>query len=217
MAVPITDPSEASICTGSWIEHNGTEYLFYTIRRGRGLPAPIKRSVSADGYHFEKDESFGFTISDKYNKAIARDPKVIKGDDGLFHMLLTTVLVSDNKGCLAHYVSKDLDNWEEYGEPIYIHDTADPPECPDYFFYNGRYYLIFSIRAKAHYMVSEKPFEGFVMPKNPIIPCSSVPKCAEWNGRMIFTGYKSDGGYAGVMTFKAAKSDKDGCLIFEEL
>ena len=66
-------------------------------------------------------------------------------------------------------------------------------------------------------MVFDKPFEGFVMPDDPIIPCSSVPKCAEWQGRMIFTGYKSDGGYAGVMTFKAATSNEKGELIFEEL
>ncbi len=217
MAVPITDSTEGSICTGSWIEKEGVEYLFYTVRRGRGIPAPIRRSVSTDGYHFEKDESFGFTVSDKYNKAIARDPKVIKGDDGLFHMFLTTSLANENKGCLAHYISKDLETWEDYGTPLYIHETADPPECPDYFFFNGRYYLIFSIKAKAHYMVSDKPFEGFVMPDDPIIPCSSVPKCAEWQGRMIFTGYKSDGGYAGVMTFKAATSNEKGELIFEEL
>ncbi len=217
MAVPITDPTEGSICTGSWIEKDGKEYLYYTVRRGRGIPAPIRRSVSSDGYHFEKDDSFGFTVSDKYNKAIARDPKVIKGEDGLFHMFLTTSLVAENKGCLAHYISKDLETWEDYGTPLYIHETADHPECPDYFFFNGRYYLIFSIKAKAHYMVSDRPFDGFIMPDDPIIPCSSVPKCAEWQGRMIFTGYKSDGGYAGVMTFKAAKTDKNGKLIFEEL
>ena len=105
MAVPITDPSEGSICTGSWIRNGDVEYLYYTVRKGRGIPAPICRSVSKDGYHFEKDEGFGFTVSDKYHAASARDPKVIKGEDGLFHMFLTTSLLSANKGCLAHYVS----------------------------------------------------------------------------------------------------------------
>ncbi len=217
MAVPITDSTEGSICTGSWIRNGDKEYLYYTVRRGRGIPAPIRRSVSNDGYHFEKDESFGFTLSEKYNMASARDPKVIKGEDGLFHMLLTTSLVEQEKGCLAHYVSKDLENWEDYGKPIYVSESAVQPECPDYFFYNGKYYLIFSLQTKAHYMISDKPFEDFVMPSNPIVPCSSVPKCAEWNGRMIFAGYKSGGGYAGVMTFKAATADENGELVFEEL
>lgn len=217
MAVPITDPSEGSICTGSWIRNEEKEYLYYTVRRGRGLPAPIRRSISHDGYHFEKDTSFGFTVSEKYHSASARDPKVIRSEDGLFHMLLTTSLVGEDRGCLAHYVSRDMDRWEDYGDPIYIAPGADQPECPDYFLYNGRYYLIFSLKGHAHYMISERPFEGFRMPEDPLIPCASVPKCAEWNGRLIFTGFRRIDGYGGSMTFKAATSDKDGRLVFEEL
>ena len=215
MAVPITDESEGSICTGSWIKHGDKEYLYYTVRMGRGIPAPIRRSVSSDGYNFEKDKGFGFTVSDKYHGASARDPKVIKGEDGLFHMFLTTSLISENKGCLAHYVSKDMETWEDFGEPIYIVPNADQPECPDYFRYNGKYYLIFSLRGKAHYMVSEKPFEGFVMPEHPIIPCESVPKGAEWKGKLVFTGFKRMNGYGGSMTFKAATATETGELVFE--
>lgn len=215
MAVPITDESEGSICTGSWIKHGDKEYLYYTVRMGRGIPAPIRRSVSSDGYNFEKDKGFGFTVSDKYHGASARDPKVIKGEDGLFHMFLTTSLISENKGCLAHYVSKDMETWEDFGEPIYIAPNADQPECPDYFRYNGKYYLIFSLRGKAHYMLSDKPFENFVMPKDPIIPCESVPKGAEWDGKLVFTGFKRMNGYAGSMTFKAATATETGELAFE--
>lgn len=215
MAVPITDPTECSICTGSWIRHEDREYLYYTVRMGRGIPAPIRRSVSTDGYHFEKDSDFGFTLPARYHQASARDPKVIKGEDGLFHMLLTTSLAEEKKGCLAHYISKDMEIWEDFGEPIYISADAVQPECPDYFAYKGKYYLIFSLRGKAHYMVSDKPFEGFVMPENPIIPCESVPKGAEWDGKLVFTGFKRINGYGGSMTFKNATADESGKLIFE--
>ena len=184
---------------------------------GRGIAAPIRRSVSYDGYHFEKDRSFGFTISEKYSTASARDPKVVKGDDGMFHMFLTTSLIKEEKGCLAHYVSKDMEIWEDFGEPIYIASSTDQPECPDYFPYNGKYYLIFSLKGKAHYMVSDQPFDGFVMPEAPIIPCANVPKCAEWDGRLIFAGYKGIDGYGGSMTFKAASSAENGTLIFDKL
>lgn len=217
MAVPITDPSEGSICTGSWIRNGDTEYLYYTVRKGRGIPAPICRSVSKDGYHFEKDESFGFTVSDKYHAASARDPKVIKGEDGLFHMFLTTSLLSANKGCLAHYVSEDMESWQEAGEPIYIATDTAQPECPDYFKYNGRYYLVFSLRGRAHYMVSDRPFDGFREPENSIIPCESVPKCALWGERLIFSGFRRIGGYGGSLTFKAARADENGELVYEEL
>ena len=217
MAIPITDADEGSICTGSWIKNKDKEYLYYTVRMGRGIPAPIRRSVSSDGYHFVKDEEFGFTISDKYYMSITRDPKVIKGEDGMFHMFLTTGLVKEEKGCLAHYVSKDMENWEDFGEPIYIAPNTDKPECPDYFKYNGKYYLIFSLKGKAHYMISDKPFEDFIMPSDPIIPCSSVPKGAEWNGRLIFTGFNRIDGYGGSMTFKAATSKENGELVFEDI
>ena len=216
MAVPISESWEGSICTGSWIQKGETEYLYYTVRK-RGASAPICRSVSKDGYHFYKDKSFGFTLSAKYDGANARDPKVIMGEDGLYHMFLTTVLVKENKGCLAHYVSSDLEEWTECDEPIYTVENSDHPECPDYFKYNGKYYLIFSIRGRARYLVSDKPFEGFQVIDDTLIPCAGVPKCAEWNGRLVFTGFKAIGGYAGSMTFKAATALENGKLIFEEL
>ena len=217
MAVEITEAWEGSICTGSWIQHEGKEYLYYTVRRADRKPAPICRSVSTDGYHFAKDPSFGFTISERYRQTSARDPKVILGADGLFHMFLTTSLAREERGCLAHYVSKDMEAWEDFGEPIYIAPDKQQPECPDYFEYRGRYYLIFSLGGKAHYMVSSKPFEDFTMPKDPIIPCASVPKCAEWNGKFIFAGFQGTGGYGGTMTFKAATVDQNGEFVFEAL
>ena len=213
-AVPITDPSEGSICTGSWIRYGSKEYLYYTVRRGKGLPAPIRRSVSLDGYHFEKDPVFGFTISDRYYASSARDPKIVLDGDGFYHMFLTTRLVDENRGCLAHFVSRDMDLWEDVGEPIYVAPDAAEPECPDYFTYRGKYYLIFSLHGKAHYMVSERPFSGFREPENAIIPCESVPKAAIFDGRLIFTGFRRMNGYAGAMTFRTATAAEDGTLIF---
>ena len=217
MAVPITESWEGSICTGSWIRKGDTEYLYYTVRRGRGQPAIISRSISTDGYHFIKDKGFGFEISERYHGPSARDPKVVYGEDGLFHMFLTTSLIKEGNGCLAHYVSPDLEKWNEVKEPIYVVPNTDQPECPDYFKYNGKYYLVFSLRGRARYLVSDNPFCGFESVDDALIPCAGVPKCAEWNGRLIFTGFKVINGYAGSMTFKAAISHSNGKLEFEEL
>lgn len=216
MAVPITESWEGSICTGSWIKCEDKEYLYYTVRRAYGLSAIITRSVSTDGYHFEKDKNFGFTLSDKYHTQSARDPKVIKGEDGLYHMFLTTSYSDKSYGCLAHCVSKDMEKWEEV-DPIYVVPNSDQPECPDYFKYNNKYYLVFSIRGRARYLVSDKPYEGFVSVDDELIPCAGVPKCAEWNGKLIFTGFKVINGYAGTMTFKSARAEENGKLIFEDL
>lgn len=217
MAVPITESWECSICTGSHIEKDGREYLYYTIRRAKGLPAIIKRSVSEDGYHFTKDKNFGFTLSEKFNGPVARDPKVIRDDSGIYHMLLTTVLVNENLGCLAHYISSDLERWQEAESPIYVHENSDHPECPDYFKYKGKYYLVFSIRGRARYLVSDKPFDDFKMIDDTLIPCAGVPKCAIWKDKLVFTGFKPIDGYAGTMTFKSATADENGKLIFEDL
>ena len=217
MAVPITESWEGSICTGSWIRIGNKEHLYYTVRRGRGQSAIICRSISRDGYHFEKDRDFGFELSKKFDGPSARDPKVVISEDGLFHMFLTTSLIKEGKGCLAHYVSSDLEKWEEAKEPIYVVSNSDQPECPDYFKYNDKYYLIFSIRGRARYLVSDKPFEGFKAVDDTLIPCAGVPKCAEWKGRLVFTGFKVINGYAGSMTFKAATALDNGKLVFEEL
>ena len=215
MAVPITDPSEGSICTGSWIRNGEKEYLFYTVRRGTGIPAPIRRSISLDGYHFEKDSDFGFTLPDTYHASGARDPKVVLGEDGLFHMFLTTALTESGKGCLAHFVSADLDDWTDTGRPIYISADSAQPECPDYFVYGGKYYLIYSLHGKAHYSVSDRPFDGFEEPQDSVIPCESVPKGAIWRDKIVFAGFRRMGGYAGSLTFKSASALPNGELTFD--
>ncbi|NLD87768.1 MAG: hypothetical protein GX633_05870 [Clostridiales bacterium] len=214
MAVPIDECCEGSICTGSWIPKGEKEYLFYTVRMTDGSSAPIRRSMSSDGYNFSKDKGFSFYLSDRYDGRSARDPKLIRDNEGLYHMLLTTSLIKENRGCLAHLISNDLDSWEEI-EPIYISGDETQPECPDYIEYSGRYYLIFSLRGKAHYMHSVEPFSGFIMPDNPVTPCSTVPKGAVWGEKIVFTGFRAIGGYAGVMTFREATANANGELRFE--
>ncbi len=216
LAVGITDLKEGSICTGSWIKNDGMYYLFYTIRMADRSAAQIKRSISTDGYHFKKDETFGFSLGNKYDARSARDPKVICDSNGLFHMFLTTALVKENKGCLAHLISTDLDSWEEFSEPIYVSDDSRQPECPDYFKYKDRYYLLFSIKGTAQYRYSDKEFTDWQIPEAKEIPCSSVPKAAVWNGKIVFTGFNGNGTYGGTMTFKTAETDKNGEFVYNE-
>lgn len=214
-AIAITRPWEGSVCTGSWIRRGEKEYLFYTFRMADGSAAPICRSVSTDGYHFEKDTSFYFTLPDRYHGPSARDPKVICAKDGMFHMILTTSLVEEDRGCLAHLISSDLENWSDAG-PIYVSDDETQPECPDYFELNGFYYLLFSLHSKAEYRYSTQPLTDWAKPEDAHIPCASVPKGAVWDGKIVFTGYQSGDRrrYAGFMTFKTAKQAENGELVF---
>ncbi len=216
MAVAIDDPAEGSVCTGSWIREKDVHQLYYTIRMSDGSAAPIRRSLSTDGYHFHKDANFQFTLSDKYHAASARDPKVVRGEDGLLHMFVTTSLLAAGRGCLAHLTSVDGDKWEE-GEPIYISPDGDQPECPDYIAFGGRYYLIFSHHGTAQYLVSDKPFSDWRKPENDRIPCEAVPKAAVWRNRILFTGFKRMEGYAGTMTFMEATVDEKGEFVFVDV
>ena len=216
VAVDIDDESEGSICTGSHVERGGTHYLFYTVRAVDGSPAPVRRSVSRDCVHFEKDRGFGFVLPEKYDSARARDPKIVRAPDGSFHMLITTSLVGMKRGCLAHFVSYDLDEWRECGDPVYISPDATEPECPDHVFFGGKYYLVFSLGAVGRYMVSDSPFSGFEAPENNIIDCRSVPKCAPFGGGLMFVGYSAPKGtYAGTMTFTRARQAPGGELVFD--
>ena len=213
MAVAITKPEEGSICTGSHMRVGDIHYLYYTVRMADGSPAPIRRSVSRDGFHFTKDEGFGFTLSEKYHRASARDPKIVRADDG-WHMFVTTSELALGRGALAHLFSADGENWREF-DSIYISPDGDQPECSDYFEFGGKYYLVFSHHAKAEYRVSDAPFDGWRRPENPYIPCGAVPKSAMLGGRLIFTGcVHSQYGYAGTMTFTEAAADASGELHF---
>ena len=216
LAVSIDDPSEGSVCTGSWLKtSDGIHYLYYTIRPIDDSPALLLRSVSEDGYHFRRDSGFRFVLSSRYHGNSARDPKIVKADDG-YHMFVTTSLVSGDDaghGCLAHIISADGLSWSET-EPIYISETEDQPECSDYFSRNGWYYLIFSLRGRGHYYYSRKPFTDWQKPENPIIPCENVPKMALWHNRILFTGFLCMNGYAGTLTFIEALQQEDGTLRF---
>lgn len=221
MAVEIDDMSEGSICTGSVVYANGVYSAYYSIRAVDGSAAPLCRSVSRDGFHFKKD-TMRLSLSGKYNLAAVRDPKVFADENGLFHMFVTTSVRCGGswQGCLAHLTSKDLEDWREEPEPallteVYEEGCAEPwciePECSDYFAKDGRYYLI----ARSHYWISEKPFGPWRQPAESLIPCGSVPKMAFWQGgRVIFTGFKPVGGYAGTMTFMEALTNADGTLRF---
>lgn len=213
MAVAIDDPMEGSICTGSHIFDGGRHYLYYTVRKADWSPATIERSVSEDGLHYEKDRTFRFTLSENYDQGSARDPKVIRGADGLAHMFVTTSETASGNGALAHLVSEDGDHWREIGS-IYVAPDENQPECSDYFYYHGKYYLIFSHHGRAQYRYSDNPFDGWTIPEHPEIPCSSVPKAGVFGDRIIFAGFRGIDGYAGVMTFMEADTDDDGVMRF---
>ena len=188
LAIPITEDREGSICTGSVFFHEGTYYGFYATRM-RDRTQHLSLATSPDGIRFEKTEPNPFASPPAgYDPFHYRDPVVFRdGDDGLFHMLVTARLedgpVAERGGCLAHRVSTDLRQWENR-EPFIVPGLPGVPECPDYFAWNGWYYLVFSNGGVARYRMSREPFGSRRRPKIDTLdgPAARVMKTAAFVG-----------------------------------
>lgn len=214
MAVAISEPWEGSICTGSVMKAGDTYYAWYAVRMSDYSPARLTCSTSKDLYHFTKSGKY-FTLPEAYEPTSARDPKVFEYD-GVYHMFVTTTYVSTGTGCLAHLTSCNMNDWTDEG-PVLIWKNGAQPECSDWFKLGKLYYLIYSIDGIAHYMYSESPFDGWISPEDNSIPCGTVPKCAFVNGKLIFSGFIVEGGYAGSLITAEAVQNSDGTLKFEKL
>ena len=220
MAIAIDEQYEGSICTGSVVFHNGIYYAFYAIRMSDGSAARLSWSTSLDCINFVKSNQYR-ELSSKYHSPSARDPMVMVDEAGVVHMFVTTSIYKDNavRGCLAHLISHDMQNWEEI-EPLIVLDIADQPECPDYFYFNSQYYLIYSIGGVARYFMSEKPFGPWKAPENNIVINKScrVPKTAKFGDeRIMAAGFivePPERGYAGYVHFNEMIQQPDGSFEF---
>lgn len=220
-AITVDDQYEGSICTGSVIHHKGVFYAFYSVRMSDKSPAKLTYSTSANCIHFTKSHQY-FTLPEPYENVSARDPFVFWGEDGQFHMLVTTS-VNDpqngrSRGALAHLTSPNLTAWRPE-LPFHLSKTAEQPECADYFSYNGYYYLVYSECGIARYSVSKEPFKGFIAPKKNIVGHKAyrVPKRDFFDGRIIFAGFTvtPPSWYGGTLHLMEAFQNADGTLEFK--
>ncbi|MBQ2955284.1 MAG: glycosyl hydrolase [Clostridia bacterium] len=214
IAVGVDEQWEGSICTGSMIEHEGKIYAFYAVRMSDGSPAKLSWAVSEDGVHFKKSGQY-FSLSAPYEPVSARDPKVFKDPDGLYHMLVTTSILDGRTrpGCLAHLTSRDLINWTQH-KPFLVPGYPGQPECSDYFEWNGYYYISFANNLNARYRISKQPFGPWMRPKDDIVvsPNLAVPKMALFNGRCLASGWLGDGAWGGwAITYELFQRE-DGSL-----
>lgn len=137
---------DAAIGTGSTIYNDGIYYTFYTAHSPNaastdGITEAVMLATSKDFKTWEKNRELLITGSDTYSNIDFRDPCVFKGDDGIFHMLVSTR--KDGKGVLAEYTSPDLLNWESAG--VFMTMMWDRfYECPDLFKMGDWWYLIYS-------------------------------------------------------------------------
>lgn len=241
LAVPLGEPGtydQYGICTGSVFEHEGTFTAFYATRTldSGALTDPDRKvtervcvSTSQDAIHFTKSPENPILSPPRgYRPRDWRDPFVFREEaTGEFHMLISACLepapIADRGGCLAHYVSPDLKCWE-HREPFLVPGLVGVPECPDYFFWNGWYYLTFLIGGWARYRMSREPFGPWLCPPVDTYdgPGVNAMKTAAFGPeRRIGAGFlawnrdsRDDGPrqYAGNLVFREILQHRDGTL-----
>lgn len=156
-------PSKTDDCdgcfSGSAVELDGKLHLFYTgiryiVQNPENTNCCLDDKMISAQLHIISDDGYAFDnfggkstvipplenpdIGDKCN---TRDPKVWRGSNGKWYMMLGTTAAG--KGGLLFYRSSDLASWE-YVDRV----TADDPgwmwECPDYFKVDKSGVLIYS-------------------------------------------------------------------------
>jgi hypothetical protein len=220
---------EKSICTGSVVFSKGNYYAFYATRlinKGQ-VNEQLSYAISKDGIHFEKQKPNPFyTSALGYSKRDFRDPKVFVDALGVFHLFVASdqenAVLNHAAGCLVHLSSTDLKHWTVH-EPI-LTGQPSTPECPDYFYWKGWYYLVYSDNSNTHYVKSKKPYGPWEEPRYQALneDWANVVKTAAFkDDRRISTAwipYRFDSKdnnheiFGGHMIFREVTQEPDGTL-----
>jgi beta-fructofuranosidase len=128
---------------------------------------------------------------------------------------------------LLRLSSPDLRHWQVH-EPVVV-PGGEPgypsiPECPDYFYWNGWYYLLFGLNWMAHYRMSRSPYGPWIRPKVDTFDgmLMAVMKTAPYHHNrrigVAFLGSRKDNldqgdrDYAGNAVFRELVQLEDGTL-----
>lgn len=230
LAIGIDEDWEKSICTGSVAYENKNFYAFYATRlinKEGKVNEQLSYAVSKDGLHYAKQKPNPFyTSAPGYSARDFRDPKVIVDSAGTFHLFVSSKkensAIKGLDGALVHLTSRDLKNWK-LNEPL-LTDQPSVPECPDYFSWNGWYYLVYGHNGNTFYVKSKKPYGPWEQPLNQALneDWANVVKTAEFiNGRRVAAAWipsRKDNKdnereiFGGNAVFREVTQLKDGTL-----
>lgn len=226
----IDEQWEKSICTGSVVYYKGKYYAFYATRliNDSKINEQLSYAISKDGIHFDKQKPNPFyTSAAGYSKRDFRDPKVFVDEKtGEFHLFVASwkenSALRHQGGSLVHMTSKDLKNWTVL-DPV-LTGQSSVPECPDYFLWNGWYYLVYGDNGDTYYVMSRSPYGPWQEPRYQALNESwvNVAKTAAFkNGRRIVGAWipsrdqnKDNNGerFGGNMIFRELIQEPDGTL-----
>ncbi len=141
------DDQDAALGTGSTIYDDSLQlyYTFYTANRHNPTDNQdaqvVMYATSKDFKTWQKSQLVLRGNPYFYYKSDFRDPFVFHGDDGTYHMLVSTK--KDEKGVIAEFTSADLKSWTSAG--VFMTMMWDRfYECPDVFKMGDWWYLVYS-------------------------------------------------------------------------
>lgn len=198
IAIGIDEDWEKSICTGSVVSDGNKFYAFYATRlltADNSVSEQLSYATSTDALTFTKQKPNPFyTSAPGYSTRHFRDPKVTIDDKGIFHLFVSSEKneadINEGHGCLVHMTSSDLKTWQ-IDEPV-LSGTIQVPECPDYFEWNGWYYLVYGQGGDTYYLKSRSPYGPWEYPESQALlePWVNVAKTAAFTGgRRIVAGW----------------------------
>jgi beta-fructofuranosidase len=225
----IDEDWEKSICTGSVVFANKKFYAFYATRliNDGKVNEQLSYAISEDGIHFKKQKPNPFyTSAPGYSKRDFRDPKVFVDSEGIFHLFVSTkkdsAMLDGYNGALVHLTSRDFQNWQVKAPVLTGQNSV--PECPDYFYWNGWYYLVYGDNSNTYYIKSRNPYGPWQQPPYQALneDWANVVKTAEFsNGRRIAAAWipsrlnNKDNEreiFGGNAIFREVLQQKDGTL-----
>lgn len=161
---PSTDYDRNGCFSGSALEIGGKMYLYYTsIKYAKENPkyvhvqysdddllASQSLLISHDGYHFDNENDKKLIIDVIRDQELGdvrhtRDPKVWKGKDGLYKMIVGSKIPYKDTyaGEVLFFESEDGINFS-YKNRYIDKNIGDMWECPDIFELDNQWYMIFS-------------------------------------------------------------------------
>lgn len=139
--------ADAALGTGSTI-YNESDKLYYTFYTGHTASQEVVMMATSSNFkEWTKNRTFYLNGNDYgYSTKDFRDPFVFKGDDNMYHMIVSTM--QGTKGVLAEFISSDLKSWEHSG--VFMTMMWDRfYECPDIFKMGNWWYLVYSEKLAA--------------------------------------------------------------------
>lgn len=209
-------------------------HIYYTAHNpyfpDKGLPMEkVVHAVSKDLFHWEKRDDLAYQAPEGYERHDWRDPFVWYSEEKQAYCMLTAARFesgpSQYRGCTALSVSRDLLHWQPEA-PLLAEGSYYTHECPDYFEWNGWYYLIFSefsSMCRTHYRVAKSPFGPWVKPQDDVFDSRAfyaAKTAGDGKKRYLFgwnptrQGENDTGGWmwGGSLVVHEVKQREDGSL-----